>query len=392
MAKIIMHIDLNAFFATAEEIRDPSLAGKPLVVGGSGRRGIVSTASYAARKYGVHSAMPTYMAKRLCPNLVVISPDFHLYSRLSHEFFSFLRTYSQIQEVASIDECYMDMTNAMKDVSDPHKFLLDLQTKLYQQTKLKCSIGLAPTKFLAKMASDIKKPMGITILRRRDIKKILWPLPISSMFGIGKKTWPKLEKIGIKTIGDFAESTDPLVKQILGKFYYVLLDWAHGQGNDLVESEPDDPKSIGHSSTFLNDTNDSEEIVTLLNQLAKEVSEEAKRKDYIGSTIQIVIKNSDFSVINRSETLLEATNDYSTIAKIAVDLLNHNYQGQLIRLIGVTLQNIVRKEDAVVQMSLFDFSQVEKENETRALISEINRKMKKDLLLTARDLKKKQER
>jgi DNA polymerase-4 len=172
----------------------------------------------------------------------------------------------------------------------------------------------------------------------------------------------------------------------------VLLDWAHGQGNDLVESEPDDPKSIGHSSTFLNDTNDSEEIVTLLNQLAKEVSEEAKRKDYIGSTIQIVIKNSDFSVINRSETLLEATNDYSIIAKIAVDLLNHNYQGQLIRLIGVTLQNIVRKEDAVVQMSLFDFSQVEKENETRALISEINRKMKKDLLLTARDLKKKQER
>ena len=197
MSKIIMHIDLNAFYATAETIKDPSLVGKPLIIAGSSRRGIVSTASYEARKYGIRSAMPTYMALKLCPDVVIRGVDFALYQKLSNEFFSYIKRYTNIIEIASIDECYADMTECMKDVKDPYKFLEELMDLLYRETKLKCSIGLAPTKFLAKMGSDYKKPMGITIIRRKDIKKILWPLPIKDMNGIGKKNeflWNYIKK------------------------------------------------------------------------------------------------------------------------------------------------------------------------------------------------------
>ena len=157
MAKIIMHIDLNAFFATAETIKDPSLEGKPLIIAGSSRRGIVSTASYEARKFGIHSAMPTYMAQRLCPSVIIRNVDFELYHRLSQEFFAFVREYTSIIEIASVDECYADMSECMKDCKDPQKFLEDLRDNLYKKTKLKCSIGLAPNKFLAKNGFRFQK-------------------------------------------------------------------------------------------------------------------------------------------------------------------------------------------------------------------------------------------
>lgn len=212
MSKVIMHIDLNAFFATAETIKDPSLEGLPLVVAGTSRRGIVSTASYEARKYGIHSAMPTYQARQLCSNLIILPGDYEYYQKLSNEFFEYLKTYSSIIEPASIDEGYVDITEQITNVNDPMKYLRDIQNGLYEKTKLKCSIGIGPTKFLAKMASDMKKPMGITIIRRKDIQKILWPLPIKDMFGIGKKTFPRLESLGIYKIGDLATTESLEVK------------------------------------------------------------------------------------------------------------------------------------------------------------------------------------
>ena len=157
MSRIIMHIDLNCFFARAQVIKEPELEGKPLIIAGSTRRGIVSTASYEARKYGITSAMPTYMATRLCPSVIIRPSDFDLYHELSNKFFSYIRKYTEIIEIASIDECYADMSDCMKDCKNPEEFLKNLQNKLFDETKLMCSIGLAPTKFLAKMASDIKK-------------------------------------------------------------------------------------------------------------------------------------------------------------------------------------------------------------------------------------------
>ena len=393
MAKIIMHIDLNAFFATAETIKDPSLEGKPLIIAGSSRRGIVSTASYEARKFGIHSAMPTYMAQRLCPSVIIRNVDFELYHRLSQEFFAFVREYTSIIEIASVDECYADMSECMKDCKDPQKFLEDLRDNLYKKTKLKCSIGLAPNKFLAKMASDFKKPLGVTIIRKKDIPSILWPLPIKDMYGVGKKTYPRLEALGIKTIGDLAKSDDIEVKKTLGKGFTVLKGWANGDGDDTVSTEEMDPKSIGHSSTFLFDTDDYEEIKKRLYELSREVSEDAKKKDKVGTTISIVMKTPDFITTNRSISISIPTNEGEIIYNNAMKLFDSNYKGNPIRLIGVTLSNLKEKENFFVQMNLFDMEKVREENATKLLLNELNAKFKnKKIFIAASELEKKHEK
>ena len=216
MSKIILHIDLNAFFATAECIRDPSLIGKPVIVGGLTSRGVVSTCSYEARAYGVHSAMPIFKAKELCPDGIYLQGDYRYYEMLSRSFFSYIYNFSPIIEEASIDECFVDMTKPLSHVSDPIPYLENLRDGLFKELGLKCSIGIGPTKFLAKMASDMKKPMGITIIRKKDIPNMLYPLKIGDFFGIGKKSVPRLNLIGIYTIGDLASkiATDEQIVKI----------------------------------------------------------------------------------------------------------------------------------------------------------------------------------
>ncbi len=388
MARIIVHIDLNAFFARCEEIKDPSLENKPLVVGGSMRRGIISTANYAARKYGIHSAMPTYMAKKLCPKVIIKDCDFKFYHQKSHEFLSFVKEHSSILEVASIDECYVDMTETLKNCPNVIQYFQDFQKELYNHTKLLCSIGIAPTKFLAKMGSDMKKPNGITIIRRRDIPHKIYPLPIEDMYGIGKKNAPRLRSLGIRTIGDFVNDDSYEVKQTLGKFYYVLKDWAKGLGSDYVDVEPWDPKSIGHSSTLMENTDNYEEIKDLFYELSSSVAQEAQKKKKKGTTVQIVIKYSDFKINNRSKSFSTPFNDFETIYRTALNLFDQNYQGQMIRLIGVTLQNLVNEEDIVVQMTIFDYQKHEEECATKLLIQEMNRKAHKQLFVRASDVKK----
>ena len=391
MSKIIMHIDLNCFFARAQVIVEPELEGKPLIIAGSTRRGIVSTASYEARKYGISSAMPTYMAQRLCPDVIIRDCDFDLYHKLSNKFFNYIRKYTEIIEIASIDECYADMTECMKDCKDPNKFLLNLQNKLFEETKLMCSIGLAPTKFLAKMASDIKKPMGITIIRKRDIEKIFWPLPIKDMFGICKKTYPKLEKIGVKTIGDLARNESEEVKKILGKSYNVFKSWAHGYGSDEVITEYQDPKSIGNSTTFLFDTDDYEEIRNMLYEKCVDVSKRAQKENKIGTTISVNIKDSEFKMFSRSETINIATNKIEDIYNIAIKLYDNHFNGRIIRLIGVTLSNLLDVKDFYVQMSFFDIERHKEECATKLLINDLNNKVKKNLFFKASELEKKHE-
>ncbi len=229
MSRVYFHVDLNAFFANAEVLLDPSLKGKPLAISGNTRRSVVSTASYEARKYGVHSAMPIQQAVKLCPDLVIVHGHYAYYQDLSNQFMHIIRSYTDLVEQASIDECYMDVTDIIFRYQRPLDLAWEIQKKILHETGLQCSIGVGPNMFLAKMASDMKKPMGITVLRIRDVPDKMWPLPISEMRGIGKKTLPLMNELNINTIQHLAQYPNHLdLKPIFGKHTEDIIARANG--------------------------------------------------------------------------------------------------------------------------------------------------------------------
>ena len=378
MVKVIVHIDLNAFFVRAEEIKNPELEGKAVAIGHNGRAGIVSTCSYKAREFGVRSGMPMNQAVKLCPHLLIIPGDYPFYAALSYEFKSFVKQYTKLVEEASVDEVYADFTNVLKGVKDVEKFFKDFQDLLFDTTGLKCSIGVAPTKFLAKMGSDYKKPMGITIIRRKDIAKIIYPLDISDMFGVGKKTAPRLKSIGVKTIGDLKkrlDDNDVDVLNIVGKFAIELKNWLNGYGDDKVITQFDDPKSIGNSTTLKEDTSNYEIIKNTFDLLSQEVSYRAKKDNLMGTTVQIMVKDPNYKAHNKSLSFDTPTNNHQDILNIALKLYEKNYLNMTIRAVGVTLQNLMSQKDLAIQMTFFDYERHEDENRTRLIINEINRKI-----------------
>lgn len=390
MAKVIVHIDLNAFFVRAEEIRNPLLENKPVAIGHLGRGGVVSTCSYEARKYGVRSAMPMNKAIKLCPNLIIIPGDYRFYVTLSHEFKNFIRQITPLVESASIDELYADFTNVVKGKKNIEAYFRKIQSDLYKKTSLKCSIGVGPTKFLAKMGSDYQKPMGLTIIRRKDIKNILYPLPIEDMYGVGKKTAPRLKHIGIKTIGDLADrlnNNDQDTFNIIGKFSEELKLWVNGYGSDEIITEYDDPKSIGNSTTLASDTNEFDIIKNTFEILSEEVSMRAKKESMIGNTIQIMVKDTEYRPHNKSITIDHTTNDAKEIFNVALKLYEKNFLDMTLRAVGVTLQNLVNIKDVSIQMTFFDYEKHEEENKTKLLINDLNRKIKGAPLKRASEVK-----
>ena len=391
MSRIVMHIDINQFFAAATCLLEPELKGKPLIIAREGRRGIVSTASYEARNFGIHSAMPTYRARELCPHVIVRTGNYAWYSQKSHEFFDYFKAhYTARIEQVSVDECYADMTDLMKEVKDPRSYLQSIQNDLLEHTKLGASIGLGPTRFLAKMASDYKKPLGITIIRKKDIAKMLYPLPIQDFWGIGKRSAPRLKELGIRTIGDFAKNDSSQCKRILGKFYDTAKAWIRGEGDDSVNPDPFDPKSISSASTFMYDTNDYEEIRKLIEIKARDVSETAKKDRKIGRTITLILKDGNFRSITRSTTIEKPTAEFVVIYTQAINLFDRFFTGQMIRLAGVGLSQLMNQEDFYVQISLFDQEKNQKECATRLLVNQLNRKANKDLFIIASKIGKKE--
>ena len=392
MAKIIAHIDLNAFFATCEELRDPSLASKPVIIGHPGRSGIVSTCNYEARKYGIHSGQPTFQAMKLCPDVLIVPPDYEYYRIMSNSFFGYVSKFSRLVEAASIDECFVDFTKPLQGVKDPVAYFHELQFGLLRETGLKCSIGVAPTKWLAKMASDMKKPMGLTFLRRRDLKSVLYPLPIESFWGIGKKTAPILRKSGIATIGDLAsrcDSDDPELKRMLGKFYLTVKEWIDGRGNDEVSTEHEDLKSIGNSETLMRDISSSGEAQKTIYSLAEEVSMRAKEAKKMGYNVTLTVKTTDFRLHTKAYSFDQPTNDAKALREKAMELYQKNYEGMPVRLVGITLGRLVDPVKDAVQMSLWNYEEYEERDATKLLIAELNRKMKSDALMRGSQAKKK---
>lgn len=375
--RIIFHIDMNCFFASCEIAENESLKNQPIVVAHNDvfRKSIILTASYEARKFGIYTTMLVKDALKLCPQLIVVEPNFSLYQSYSQLFFNYLYTITNKIEITSIDEGYLDVTDVCQKVN-AIELANQIQKHLYEKYKLPCSIGIAPNKFLAKMASDMKKPMGITILRKREVQEKLWPLPIGAMLGVGKKTKPRLEAIGITTIGDAAklENQDRLVKVVGKAMAAYLYERANGIDNSEVDYLSfDEVSSVSNSHTFDYDIYNVKLIKETLKVLTNTVSDRLMNRNLVAQTIGIQIKYANFKMINRSKSVDHSMNDSLEMWAVVEDLFDDYYDGiSEVRLVGVFATRLQDAKAAVKQYSIFDdFNKVDKEENLHSLLSKI---------------------
>ncbi|WP_347862799.1 DNA polymerase IV [Salimicrobium sp. PL1-032A] len=375
-AKIIFHIDMNSFYASVEMAEHPELQGKPLAIAGDPeeRRGVIVTSSYEARKYGVKTTMLVGEAKKLCPSLLIRRPNFERYKEVSQAMFSLLKEVTPMVQPVSIDEGYMDVTD-VADSHHPPDLAKELQQRIYEELQVPCSIGIAPNKFLAKMASDMQKPMGITILRKRDLPLKLWPLPVREMHGVGEKTNEKLKNAGIETIRDLVAKEEYEMKALLGVNGQKL----HRRANGLDDREVDPEaihsfKSIGSSTTLPEDTVSETQINETFRKLALKVENRMKRKNVVGQQIQIMIRYNNRKTMTRSRTFQGYVDKREDIWREAVDLFEAHWNQQPVRLLGITLAELVEKNEVVEQLNLFSYEKVAQKEPLYRAMEELREK------------------
>lgn len=381
-SRIILHIDMNSFYASVEQSYDPTLKGKAIAIAGNPkeRRGILVTCSYEARAKGVYTTMSVWEAKRKCPELILLPPNFERYRIASKAMFDLLRSYTHLVEPVSIDEGYMDLTFIDHPLSSID-IANEIQQRLLMELDLPCSIGIAPNKFLAKTASNLKKPMGITILRKRDIDKMLWPLPVLDMHGVGESTATKLNSIKLYTIGDIAKAEEGLLKEALGKNGTRLKNRANGI--DIREVDPDsvyETKSVGNSTTLPSDETDLKELKKVIFRLSEKVASRLEAKQLAGPTISIQIRNSDWKNSSRSQTFQNLLYEKERISEVAWTLFAKNWDGEPIRLLGVTVSNVVDRVDVTEQLSIYNYEEHAKQEPILKLVETLQTKFGKEMI------------
>lgn len=386
--RVILHVDMNSFYASVEIAHNPSLKGKPVAIAGNAkeRRGIIVTSSYEARAKGVKTTMPIWEAKKHCPELIVMEPNFDRYRKASIRIFELLKEYTPLVEPVSIDEGYMDISSCYT-LGSPLFIAQTIQNRLLKELNLPCSIGIAPNKFLAKMASDMKKPLGITVLRKREVEKLLWPLKVGQMHGVGAKTAEKLNKMGIITIGDLAKSELLKLRASLGVNGEKIFERAQGIDYRLVDPEAIyDFKSIGNSTTLPTDTINLEKVKLVLTNLSDSVARRMARKEVCAETIQVTIRYSDRKTVTRSQTVINPIESHGEIYKLALLLFQKHWNGEPIRLLGVTAQQLVDKKIAYKQLDLFNFAQDVKKFELTKVVNKIRDRFGEEALLKGSQL------
>jgi DNA polymerase-4 len=357
MKKVVFLVDMNSFFISCEMSKNKSLKGKPAAVAGDPKRrsGIILAANYEARKFGVKTTMTLGMAKTLCPDIIFVPPDQKFYNLCSRKVMKILARYSPIVEQNSIDEAWLDLTGCEKLFGSPLEIANQIMQDIINELDLWCSIGISENKFLAKMASEMKKPLGITELWSKDVQFKLWTLKVRQMYGIGRKTEEKLNKLGILTIGDIAKFNKSLLVKAFGKYGEHIYQLANGIDlSPVLENPAYESKSIGRSTTLLVDTTDIDFAKKVIMQLAEEVGAEARKHNYKGKTVSIVIKYDNFQSITRQKSILPTylTKD---IYLAGFELLELNWDiNKPVRLLGITLAKVDTPDP--VQMSFFDLN------------------------------------
>ena len=367
-AKVIFHIDLNQFFCSVAIIKNPRLKGKAFAIGReNSMKGVVSTASYEAREYGIHAGMPLVEAYQKLPSLIVVDYGHEVYGEYSNKFFKLIKSYVSEVEQTSIDEGYIDVTSITLDRNrHPLDLAKEIQSRALKELSRPCSIGIAPTLYLAKMASDLKKPLGITILRIRDIPNMLYPLDVKEIFGVGKKTYPLLHEEGINTIGDFIDvNNSELVREIVGSQYDYFIDALSGKTTNIVDpNRYSEPESISKSMTFDTPLSTYDDVLTNLLKMADEVYLQLKAAKKKAKTITITLRDTNFNTITRSKTINDYTNDKTVLKYYVEELVDDNYSNNLLRLVGVGFSHFTPDDLVLEEITLFNYQSVYEKEET----------------------------
>ncbi len=340
-----MHVDMDAFFASIEQREHPEWKGKPVIVGGLSGRGVVSTASYEARRYGVHSAMPMSRARALCPEGIFVKPHFELYKKTSDEIHQIMLHYAAAIEPISLDEAFMDITGMGKQYPTLGAIGRAIKAEIFEKTRLVASAGIAPNKFLAKMASDMDKPDGLTIIPYGREKEILAPLPIRRLWGVGAATERRLTEAGFRTIGDIQRAAPGAVEMAVGSQAALLRALADG-----IDDRPVRPvrevKSIGDEETYEHDLTDTAEIRRRIAIHSDVVARRLRKKHLAARTVSLKVRFSSFLTVMRSLSFEEATNLQEDIEEAALRLLERIPRTEAVRLTGVTCSNLSPEIDS----------------------------------------------
>ena len=336
----ILHVDMDAFYATVEQAKDPSLLGKAVVVGGQGGRGVVTSASYEARRYGVHSAMPMVRARRLCPHAIFVPNDFAAYLEFSERIREVFLSFTPLVEPLSLDEAFLDVSGSVKIFGAPVDIARQIRARVAAMG-LVCSVGIAPNKFLAKLASDAAKPDGFVVVPADDVTSFLHPLPVTALWGVGAKTAEALQRLGLRTVGDIARlpgrTLERSVGDSVGRHLYQL---AHGIDDRKVT--PDEAsKSVGSEETFARDLDEENEILKEILRLGDRTAGRLRAKTLCGRTVTLKVRWSNFTTITRSRTLpyeIDTTAEIYEVARSLYEKLDPNRPR--IRLLGVSVSGL----------------------------------------------------
>jgi DNA polymerase-4 len=335
--RIIIHVDMDAFYASVERLDDPALEGLAVIVGGLGPRGVVATANYEARKYGVHSAMPMGQARRLCPHARFIRPRMDRYREKSAEVFSVFRAFTPLVEGLSLDEAFLDVTGSLRLFGGPLEIAQQIKQTIRAETGLTASVGVAHNKFLAKLASDARKPDGLLWIREEQVHDFLDPMPIARMWGIGRQTAPKLRAIGILTIGQLRQADTALLRPVLGHRIEHFQGLARGADGRAVEPQRPD-QSISHEVTFDADIGDGAELLAELQRQTESVAQRLRAQGLMARTVVVKIRDRDFQTVTRSRSLHACSSSTRTLYRMARALFENwrsDHRTTPLRLLGV---------------------------------------------------------